>query len=464
MDFTAVSFEIMGVLINSAPFLTKLHNASDILGGSENRSPDVRFFGGINGCRVGIVRGVVEFKNASVVEMKFINNAGRGGDEVKVIFSFKTLEDNFHMKKSEESAAETETESGGSFRLKMEGSVVESELFKSIAEVAVFCAVERIDTRINHRVDLFVTRKSFFRRVFRKGNGVADGGIRNGFDGSGNVTDFTGFENSAWNKPCCAHITNFNNVEFRAGCHHLDSVAGMEFAVNNADINDYSAVAVINGVEDKRFERRFVVSFRSGNSRDDRFKNGMYVNAGFCGNLRCIKSGNSDDILDFVGNSVRICRGKVDFVDYRDDFKVVVNRKICVRKSLCLNALGSVNNENRAFAGGKRTGNLIVEVNVSGGIDKVEDIVVSVVGFIIKTDCAGFDCDSAFTFNIHIIQKLFFHFTGSDGLGVFKDSVGKGGFAVVDMCDYTKVSYVVIRHCLKSTSCANYTSLYFTTL
>ena len=351
------------------------------------------------------------------------------------------------MEKSEESAAETETESGGSFRFKMKGSVVKSKLFKSFAEVAVFCAVKRINTGVNHRVYLFVTRKSFFCGVFRKGDCVADRGIRNGFDGSGDVTYFAGFEHAAWNKSCCAHVTDFNNVEFRAGCHHFDSVAGMEFAVNNADVNDNSAVAVIDGVENKRFERRFVVAFRSGNSFNDCFKNGMDVHTGLCGNLRSIKSGNSDDVFDFVGNSFRVCRGKVDFIDYRNYLKVVVNRKIGVRKGLCLNALGSVNDENRAFASRKGTGNLIVEVNVSGGVDKVEDITVSVVCFVIKTYRAGFDGDSAFALDIHVIQKLFFHFAGGYRFGVFKNSVGKGGFAVVDMCNNTKVSYVVIRHC-----------------
>ena len=164
VNFAAVSLKIFGIFINSAAFLAKFHNASDILGGGEDGSADVRFLGGIDYCRVGIVGGVIKFKNAAVVEIKFVNNAGRGCDKIEVIFSFKTLENYFHMEKSEESAAETETESGGSFRLKMEGSVVESELFKSIAEVAVFCAVQRIDTCVNHRVYFFIAGKSFFRR------------------------------------------------------------------------------------------------------------------------------------------------------------------------------------------------------------------------------------------------------------------------------------------------------------
>ena len=351
------------------------------------------------------------------------------------------------MKKSKESAAETETESGGSFRFKMKGSVVKSKLFKSFAKVAVFCTVKRINTGINHRVNFFITGKSFFCGVFRKSYGIADSGIRNGFDGSGYVTNFACFEHAAGNKSGCAHIANFNNVKFCAGGHHFDSVAGMKFAVNNANINDYAAVAVINGVEDKCLKRSVIVAFRSGNSFNDCFKNGMDVNAGFCGNLRSIKSGNSDDVLDFVCNSFRVCCGKVNFIDYRNDLKVVVNRKIGVCKGLCLNTLGSVNDKDCAFASCKGAGNLIVEVNMSGSIDKVENIVVSVVCFVIKANCAGFDGDSAFTLDVHVVQKLFFHFAGSNCLGVFKNSVGKGGFAVVDMCDYTKVSDIVVWHC-----------------
>ncbi len=45
---------------------------------------------------------------------------------------------------------------------------------------------------------------------------------------------------------------------------------------------------------------------------------------------------------------------------------------------------------------------------------------------------------SAFAFKVHIVEKLVFHFTGRYGLRHFENTVGKRGFAVVDMRDYAK--------------------------
>ena len=58
--------------------------------------------------------------------------------------------------------------------------------------------------------------------------------------------------------------------------------------------------------------------------------------------------------------------GQVDLVDDRDDLEVVLDREIGVGQRLRLDALGRVDQQQRAFARGQRPGYLVGEVHVAG--------------------------------------------------------------------------------------------------
>ena len=61
---------------------------------------------------------------------------------------------------------------------------------------------------------------------------------------------------------------------------------------------------------------------------------------------------------------------------------------------------------------------------------------------VFQADCARLDGDTALALDIHVVKKLLLHITERDGLGLLKDTVGKGGFAVVDVCDYAEIAYL----------------------
>lgn len=90
---------------------------------------------------------------------------------------------------------------------------------------------------------------------------------------------------------------------------------------------------------------------------------------------------------------------------------------------------------------------------MTGGIDEVKDVDLSVIGVIFKADGAGFDCDSAFALDIHIIEELFFHIAEGDCFGLFEDSVREGRLTVVDVRDDAEIPYIfkirLVRHCGK---------------
>ena len=78
---------------------------------------------------------------------------------------------------------------------------------------------------------------------------------------------------------------------------------------------------------------------------------------------------------------------------------------------------------------------------MAGGVDKIENIGLSVVRLVVKAHCTGFYGDTALAFKIHIVEELFFHIALGDSAGLFENAVGKGRFAVVYVCDYAEIAY-----------------------
>ncbi len=99
-----------------------------------------------------------------------------------------------------------------------------------------------------------------------------------------------------------------------------------------------------------------------------------------------------------------------------------------VRERLGLQALGRVDEQDRALAGLERARNLVGEVDVAGGVDQVQ--LVPVVG---EPDGLGLDRDPALPLQVHPIQVLGPHVAVRHGVGELEQTVGQRGLAVVDM-------------------------------
>src|SRR5690606_26027844 len=110
-------------------------------------------------------------------------------------------------------------------------------------------------------------------------------------------------------------------------------------------VNHNAEIWVIVRVENQAAEFVVLVALGRGYPFDYRIKNLIDVYSRFCGNCGAAICGNADYILDFSPYSVNVSRRKVDFVDYRQNFKVCVKRKICVCKCLLLNSLRCVNDK-----------------------------------------------------------------------------------------------------------------------
>ena len=201
-------------------------------------------------------------------------------------------------------------------------------------------------------------------------------------------------------------MPDLNDLIACAGCHELDVHILFNHAVNNAHHYYYAAESVILAVKNECLQRGGSVALGRGNAVNYVLKHGFDVGSHFCGNLRRVLGRYADDVLNLGLCALRVGGGQVNFVYHGQDFKVVSHCKICVCEGLRLNTLRCVNDKQRALAGSERAADLVVEVNVSGSVDKVERVGLAVLRLVGKTDGARLYCNAALTLQVHIVEQL----------------------------------------------------------
>ena len=87
-----------------------------------------------------------------------------------------------------------------------------------------------------------------------------------------------------------------------------------------------------------------------------------------------------EDVLELVHDRVGVGRRQVDLVEDRDERQALAQGEVDVGERLGLDALGRVDDEDRALAGLQAVADLVGEVDVAGRVDEVEAVDQAVVG------------------------------------------------------------------------------------
>ena len=112
------------------------------------------------------------------------------------------------------------------------------------------------------------------------GYGVADYGILDALDACGDVANLSGRQAGGRDQSGRTHAADLHNVEFCAGCHHADVVAGADSALHHADIYDNALVAVVVGVKNQRLKRSVRVAGRSRDVGHDALEHLLDIQSG----------------------------------------------------------------------------------------------------------------------------------------------------------------------------------------
>ena len=111
---------------------------------------------------------------------------------------------------------------------------------------------------------------------------------------------------------------------------------------------------------------------------NDLVEQGLDALAGLSRHPQAVVGFAADEVRELGGVLVGLGSGQVDLVQHGDDVQVVLEREVEVGQGLRLDALRRVDQQHRALAGGERARDLVGEVDVTWGVDHVQDVVATV--------------------------------------------------------------------------------------
>ena len=157
-------------------------------------------------------------------------------------------------------------------------------------------------------------------------------------------------------------------------------------------------------------------------------------------------STKSSHLLDLPAHALRVGPRKVDLVQHRDDLQSGIQSQINVGERLGLDALASVDDEQRALAGRERARDLVAEVDVARSVDQVErvlDLLAVARSFAFAFFAVSLkprrrpvahprrvelDGDPALALEVHAVEELRLHVAVGDGARLDQEDVGEGRF------------------------------------
>ncbi len=231
----------------------------------------------------------------------------------------------------------------------------------------------------------------------------------------------------------------------RGDADHADALALLEHAIDDAHQHHHAEIDVVPAVDQERLQRRVAVALGRRQAGDDGFEHLRHAFAGLGGNHERVGGVEADDVLDLFLDRFRLRRRQIDLVEHRHDLVAGVDGVIDIGERLRLDALAGVDHQERALAGGERAVDLVGEVDVAGGVDEVEDVVLAVARAVIEPHGLRLDGDAALALDIHGIEHLLLHLARLEPAGELDQAVGKRGLAVVDMRDDGEIADIVDR-------------------
>ena len=161
---------------------------------------------------------------------------------------------------------------------------------------------------------------------------------------------------------------------------------------------------------------------------DDRVEQLGDAVAGLGADPQHVLGPDPEHLLDLRGAAIGIGGRQVELVEAGDDLEVVLEGEVAVRERLRLDALGRVDQEDHALAGGQRPRDLVAEVDVARRVDQVDDVVP-----VVEPDRLQLDRDAPLALDVHRVEVLGPHVPGVDGTAQLEEAVGERALPVVDV-------------------------------
>src|SRR5580700_1640259 len=439
MQHDAGGADIFESLLLAAFVLDQLQDSADVFFVGEDGCENHRLFNFGDFAGVGPARRIIDFDHFAVSLVDLVAHAGSGGDEFERELALEALLNDFHMEQAEKAAAETETESDGTFRLEEKRRIVEAKFFEGFAEAGVLVGVDRVESGENHGLDFFKAGEGLDGGVGVVGDGVSDFGVGDVFDVGDDEADFAGFQFVDLDGLGREDAESFG-VEGGAIPPQTNSLILAEGAFEDASEHDDAAIGVEPGIENQGLQAVVGISFGWRNALHDGFEHVGDTLARFRADEHGVGGVEADRAFDHFFGAGNVGALQIDLVDDGNNFEAVIDGKIRIGQGLRFDALGGIDYEQSAFTGGERARNFVRKIDVAGSVDEVELVGVAVQRGIHHAHGVGFDGDAALALEVHGVEDLGLHLARGEGAGQLQQPVGQRGLAVVNVRDDRKIA------------------------
>ncbi len=327
------------------------------------------------------------------------------------------------------------------------------QLAQRVAQRLVLIGQHRENSGEDHWFDGFKSgeRGSGARRLRDR---VAHARIGDALDIGNDEADVTGFEFFQGHGLGRQRAQLLDFVDFVGG-HQANLHVLPDAPFHHPHQHHRAAVNIEPGIKHQRLKGIFRAALRRRNALHNGFEDLFHAEAALGADQQRVGGGNGQYIFDLFFHVIGLRGGQVDFVDHRKNGEVVSGGEKRVRHGLRFHALARVHHQQRAFARGERAGNFVGKIDVARGVDQVQAIDVAVLRGVMQANAFGLDGDAALALQVHGIEHLLVHLALGEGAGHFQQPVGKGGFAVIDVRDDTKIAYELGVHaCPLSSNCS----------
>jgi hypothetical protein len=121
-------------------------------------------------------------------------------------------------------------------------------------------------------------------------------------------------------------------------------------------------------------QRRIRVAMRRRDAPDQLIEEFGDAEPGLCADMQRALRLDPDDVLDLRGDPAGLGGRQVDLVQHRNHLQPLFDCGIAVGDRLGLDALRGVDDEQCALAGRERARDLVAEIDVSRGIDEIQEV------------------------------------------------------------------------------------------
>ena len=145
------------------------------------------------------------------------------------------------------------------------------------------------------------------------------------------------------------------------------------------------------------------------------------------------------ELVHPYGSSTIRVTGEPPALRWRQQLEALVDGEVDVRHRLGLDALGGIDDEDRSLARGQTARDLVREIDMTGRVDQVEQIIVAVLRVVDHADRVALDGDAALALEVHRVEHLLAHLLARERAGGFEQPVGERRLAVVDVRDDAEI-------------------------